>query len=87
MAYLLIEVEKIEEAGTNPTEHKELEGVIFRADDGKERVFKIKGMLPQSTSYMRKIIHDVDWDETNPHVAIVLGEEIKMWGKIEVFIY
>ena len=77
MTWILIEVEKISEAGTNTTEHKEIEGIIFKADDGKEKRYKLKGMIPQSTSYMRKIIPDVDWDENNAHVAVVLGEEIK----------
>lgn len=77
MAWLLIEVENIKEAGQNSTEHKEIEGIIFKADDGKEKRYKLKGMIPQSTSYMRKIIPEIDWDENNAHVAIVLGEEIK----------
>ncbi len=77
MAYILIEIEKIDEAGTREAEHKELEGVIFRDDEGKERKFKIDGMIPQSTNFMKKKMPDVDWDDSCYHFTVIIGEEIK----------
>lgn len=77
MSWVVCEVDDLKEAGTEATEHRELEGVLFRDENGNEKRYKIKAMIPQSTSYMRSLYPDTDWDETCPHVAILLGEEIK----------
>lgn len=75
MVYIECSVESLDDIET--TLHKEIEGIIFRDDNGKEKRFKIKGLINQFTSYMRKILPDVDWDDDNIHVAILLGSEIK----------
>lgn len=75
MSWIECDVDELNEI--DPTVHKELEGIVFRDDAGKERRFKVKAMISQSVTYMKSIIPDVDWDETNPHIAVVLGNEIK----------
>lgn len=57
--------------------HKEIEGIIFRDDNGKEKRFKVKGLINQFTSYMRTLYPDIEWDDNNVHVAILVGDEIK----------
>ncbi len=77
MAWIKLGVEKIEDAGKETTEHIELEGVLFLSEDGKEKRYNIKAMIPQATQYFRKEFPEYDWDESKPHIAVVLGEEIK----------
>ncbi len=76
MAYILIEVDNLSEIKTNEPQHKELEGVIFRDDNGKEKRFKIDGMIPQSVNFMKKKSPDVDWDEGCYHFTVIVGDEI-----------
>lgn len=77
MAYLLVEVESIKDAGKEKTIYKELEGIIFRDDEGKEIKFKIGGILPQSTKWMKMKFPGVEWDNNCLHFAFVVGSEIK----------
>lgn len=75
MVFLECSVESIDEIEN--TLHKEIEGIVFRDDNGKEKKFKVKGMINQTTTYMNKILPEIEWDWGNIHVAILLGEEIK----------
>lgn len=78
MAWVVMEIDSAELAALNGTEeHRELEGVIFKDEKGKERRFALKAMLPISTSYISHLYPDVDWDQLNCHVSILLGNEIK----------
>lgn len=59
------------------TIHKEIEGIVFVDDSGKKKIYKVKGLIPMFTSYMKKLHPDIEWDEDNLHVAILIGDEIK----------
>ena len=80
MVFIECSVESLDEIEN--TLHKEIEGIVFRDDKGKEKRFKVKGMLNQTTAYMKKILPEIDWDWDNIHVAILIGDEIK-WRTIE----
>ena len=75
MVFIECSVESLDEIEN--TLHKEIEGIIFRDDKGKEKRYKVKGMINQTTAYMKKLYPDTDWDWENIHVAILLGEVIK----------
>ena len=75
MVEILCSVEHLDEI--EPTLHKEIEGIVFRDDKGKEKRFKVKGIINQTTAYMKKILPEVEWDWENIHIAILLGDEIK----------
>lgn len=77
MAHIICEIEDIKDAGKETTEYRELEGIVFRDEKGNERKFAINAMIPQSTSYMRTLYPDVDWDDSCIHIALLLGKEIK----------
>jgi uncharacterized protein YrzB (UPF0473 family) len=74
MAWIYCDVDDLKVDSTSI--NKEIEGIILRDENGKERRFKVKGMLPQFTSYLRIVEPDIDWDDTNCHISILLGVEI-----------
>ena len=76
MVFIECSVESLDEIES--TIHKEIEGIVFRDDNGKEKKYKVKGLISQFTSYMRKLYPDVEWDDANVHVAILIGDEIKL---------
>ncbi len=75
MVFIECSVESLDDI--EPSINKEIEGIVFRDDSGKEKRFKVKGLINQTTSYMKKMYPDVDWDWDNIHVAILIGDEIK----------
>lgn len=75
MVEILCSVESLDDIET--TIHKEIEGIVFKDDSGKEKRHKVKGIIPMFTSYMKKLHPETEWDENNLHVAILIGEEIK----------
>lgn len=75
MVYIECSVESLDEI--EDTLYKEIEGIIFRDDKRKEKRFKVKALVNQNTIYMTNLYPDTDWDWTNIHVAIILGDEIK----------
>lgn len=77
MAWIVCEVDSLEDVGKESSEYREIEGILFRDETGRERKFYVKAIINQFTSYMRKIYPDIDWDENNIHIAILLGNEIK----------
>lgn len=77
MAYLLVEVDSLKEVSKEKTIYKELEGIVFRDEEGKEVKFKIDGLLPQSTKWMKMKFPGIDWDDNCLHFAFIVGSEIK----------
>lgn len=74
--FFLAEVDNLKESG-NGIEYRELEGIIFRDESGKERRFKVKAIMNETTRRFRQQFPEVEWDENNIHLSIVLGEELK----------
>lgn len=77
MAYLLVEVESLRDAENQKVIYKELEGIIFRDDTGKELKVEIGGIMPQSVKWMRMKYPEVDWNENCSHFAFVIGKKIE----------
>lgn len=77
MAWILCKVDDLKEARPDIVEYREIEGIMFRAPDGKFRTFKVKFMISQYASYFRQKFPDTDWDDENLHFAIKVGDEIK----------
>ena len=75
MVYIECSVENLDEIEN--ILHKEIEGIIFRDDKGKEKRYKVKGLLNQTTTYMKTLHPDIDWNWENIHVAILVGDELK----------
>lgn len=74
MVFIECSVENFDDVES--TIYKEIEGIVFRDDKGNEKRFKVKGMINQSTTYMKHILPDIEWDFNNIHTAILIGDEI-----------
>lgn len=75
MVFIECSVESLDEIEN--TLYKEIEGIVLRDDKGKEKRFKVNGMISQTTAYMKHLYPDIEWNWENIHVAILLGDEIK----------
>lgn len=79
MAWIFCDVDSIKDIDPNKDECKfwEIEGVLFRDEQGNEKRYKLKATFSAFTSYMKTLFPDVDWDENNLHIEMLIGEEIK----------
>ncbi len=55
----------------------EIEYIEFLDDKGLRKKFKIFGIVPISTEECKSIDKEVDWDDSNFHFVVDVGEEIK----------
>jgi len=77
MAWIKLNVDAINEANSKEPEHIELEGLLYQDASGNLKKFRLKALMPTTTSYMQHNFPDYDWDITANHVILIKGEEIK----------